>query len=215
MAAADDRKGHEFAGARMMSPRVVPASRLVVGMSGASGFAIGLSVLEMARKAGVETHLVVTSAGQQTRRHETGLSAQDLAGMADVCYRPADIGAAIASGSFQTAGMIVAPCSSRTLSAIAYGCGDNLLTRAADVTLKERRRLVLLVRETPLTLAHLRAMTAVTEMGGIVMPPVPAFYLNPTSVDDIVQHTAGRALDLLGMKLPDLPRWGDRDEESR
>ena len=133
--------------------------------------------------------------------------------MADVCYRPTDVGATIASGSFQTDGMIVAPCSARTLSAIAYGCGDNLLTRATDVTLKERRRLILLVRETPLTLAHLRAMTTVTEMGGIVMPPVPAFYLNPTSVDDIVAHTAGRALDLLGVDLPDLPRWGEQDEE--
>jgi flavin prenyltransferase len=215
MAAADYRLGHGFEAAVTLTAGVGPGSRLVVGISGASGFAFGLSVLEMARKAGVETHLVVTSAGQQTRRHETSLSAQELAGMADVCYRPAGIGAAIASGSFQTAGMIVAPCSARTLSAIAYGCGDNLLTRAADVTLKERRRLVLLVRETPLTLAHLRAMTAVTEMGGIVMPPVPAFYLNPASVDDIVNHTAGRALDLLGLEVPDQPRWGDRDEERR
>jgi 4-hydroxy-3-polyprenylbenzoate decarboxylase len=197
-----------------MTATVRPGNRLVVGISGASGTVFGLSVLEMARKAGVETHLVVTSAGQQTRRYETALSAQDLAGMADVSYRPGDVGAAIASGSFPTAGMIVAPCSARTLCAIAYGCGDNLLTRAADVTLKERRRLVLLVRETPLTLAHLRAMTAVTEMGGVVMPPVPAFYLGPTSVDDIVTHTTGRALDLLGVDLPDLPRWGEPDKES-
>lgn len=183
--------------------------RLVVGISGATGIAYGIKVLESARKAGVQTHLVVTPAGQQTRAHETGLSAADLAAMADVTYRPADIGAAIASGSFRTAGMIVAPCSIRTLSAIAYANGDNLLTRAADVTLKERRRLVLMVRETPLTLGHLRAMTAVTESGGIVMPPVPAFYLGPESVDDIVGHTAGRALDLLGIEVPDLPRWGE------
>ncbi|MEY9893688.1 4-hydroxy-3-polyprenylbenzoate decarboxylase [Catenulispora sp. MAP12-49] len=182
--------------------------RLVVGISGATGIAYGMRVLELARKAGVQTHLVVTPAGQQTRAHETGLTARDLAAMADVSYRPADIGAAIASGSFRTAGMIVAPCSIRTLSAIAYSNGDNLLTRAADVTLKERRRLVLMVRETPLTLGHLRAMTAVTESGGIVMPPVPAFYLRPDTVDDIVDHTAGRALDLFGIDVPDLPRWG-------
>lgn len=182
--------------------------RLVVGISGATGIAYGVRVLELARKAGVQTHLVVTPAGQQTRAYETDLSAGDLAALADVSYRPADVGAAIASGSFRTAGMVVAPCSIRTLSAIAHAGGDNLLTRAADVTLKERRRLVLLVRETPLTLGHLRAMCAVTESGGVVMPPVPAFYLRPRSVDEIVEHTAGRALDLLGIDLPDLPRWG-------
>lgn len=181
--------------------------RLVVGISGATGIAYGVRILELARKAGVETHLVVTSAGQQTRSHETDVSAPQLAAMADVTYRPADIGAAIASGSFRTAGMIVAPCSIRSLSAIAYGNGDTLLTRAADVTLKERRRLVLMVRETPLTLSHLRAMVAVTESGGIVMPPVPAFYLQPESIDDIVHQTAGRALDLLDIDVPDLARW--------
>lgn len=183
--------------------------RLIVGISGATGIGYGLRVLELARKAGVETHLVVTPAGQQTRAYETGLSAADLAAMADVSHRPAQIGAAIASGSFRTVGMIVAPCSIRTLSAVAYGNGDNLLTRAADVTLKERRRLLLMVRETPLTLGHLRAMTAVTESGAIVMPPVPAFYLRPGSVDEMVEHTAGRALDLLGIEVPDLPRWGE------
>ncbi|MCP2336163.1 UbiX family flavin prenyltransferase [Actinomadura rupiterrae] len=183
--------------------------RLVVGISGATGIAYGVRVLELARKAGIETHLVVTPAGQQTRAYETGLEARDLAALADVTYRPADVGAAIASGSFRTDGMIVAPCSVRTLSAVAYSMNDNLLTRAADVTLKERRRLVLLVRETPLTLGHLRAMTAATESGAIVMPPVPAFYLRPGSVDEIVDHTAGRALDLLGIEVPDLPRWGD------
>ncbi|MEU0505669.1 UbiX family flavin prenyltransferase [Nocardia sp. NPDC005998] len=185
------------------------SKRLVVGISGATGIVYGIRVLELARKAGVETHLVVSPAGQQTRAYETGLSARDLAAMAEVTYRPAEIGAAIASGSFRTDGMIVAPCSIRTLSAVAHADNDNLLTRAADVTLKERRRLVLMVRETPLTLAHLRAMTAVTEMGGIVMPPVPAFYLDPQSVADIVDHSAGRALDLLGIEVPDLPRWGE------
>lgn len=183
--------------------------RLIVGISGATGIGYGARVLELARKAGFETHLVVTPSGQQTRAHETDLSAADLAAMADVAYRPADVGAAIASGSFRTAGMIVAPCSIRTLSAIAYSNGDNLLTRSADVTLKERRPLVLLVRETPLTLGHLRAMTAATESGAIVMPPVPAFYLRPRSVEDILGHTAGRALDLLGIDVPDLPRWGE------
>lgn len=185
--------------------------RLVVGISGASGIAYGIRVLELARKAGLETHLVVTPAGQQTRAHETRLSTRDLAAMADVSYRPADVGAAIASGSFATGGMIVAPCSARTLSAIAYCVGDNLLTRAADVTLKERRPLLLLVRETPLTLGHLRAMTAATESGAIVMPPVPAFYLRADSVDEIVGHTAGRALDLLGIDVADLPRWGSAE----
>ncbi len=188
---------------------VGPARRLVVGVSGASGTAYAVRTLELARKAGVETHLVVTSAGQQTRAHETDLDARSLAAMADVTYRPADVGAAIASGSFRTAGMLVVPCSVRTLSAIAYASNDNLLTRAADVTLKERRRLVLLVRETPLTLGHLRAMQAATESGAVVMPPVPAFYLRPRSVADIVDHTVGRALDLFGIDVPDLPRWGE------
>lgn len=183
--------------------------RLVVGISGATGIAYGVRALELARKAGVETHLVVTPAGQQTRAYETDLSAADLAAMADVSYRPADVGAAIASGSFRTDGMLVAPCSVRTLSTIAHAGNDNLLTRAADVTLKERRRLVLLVRETPLTLGHLRAMTAATESGAIVMPPVPAFYLRPETVADVVDHTVGRALDLLGIEVPDLPRWGE------
>lgn len=187
-----------------MTPR-----RLVVGISGATGIAYGVQALRFARAAGIETHMVVTAAAQQTRAYETGLTAQELRALADVAYKPADVGAAIASGSFRTAGMIVAPCSVRTLAAIAHGLGDNALTRAADVTLKERRRLVLLVRETPLTLAHLRAMTAVTEMGGVVMPPVPAFYLRPCSVDDIVDHTVARALDLFGVDVPGTPRWGD------
>ena len=181
----------------------------MVGISGATGIAYGIRALELARKAGVETHLVVTPAGQQTRAYETDLGARDLAAMAEVAYRPSDVGAAIASGSFRTDGMLVAPCSVRTLSAVAYAGNDNLLTRAADVTLKERRRLVLLVRETPLTLGHLRAMTAATEAGAIVMPPVPAFYLRPRTVDELVDHTVGRALELFGIEVPDLPRWGE------
>jgi 4-hydroxy-3-polyprenylbenzoate decarboxylase len=180
----------------------------VVGISGATGIAYGVQALRFARAAGIETHLVVTAAAQQTRDHETDLSVRELQALADAVYKPADVGAAIASGSFRTDGMIVAPCSVRTLSAIAHGLGDNALTRAADVTLKERRRLVLLVRETPLTLAHLRAMTAVTEMGGVVMPPVPAFYLRPQSVADIVRHTVARALDLFDIDVAGTPRWG-------
>jgi 4-hydroxy-3-polyprenylbenzoate decarboxylase len=181
--------------------------RLVVGITGATGIAYGIRALEMARAAGVETHLVVSTAGDLTRAHETDLSAAQLRTLADVAYKAANVGATIASGSFQTDGMLIAPCSVRTLAAVAHGLGDNLLTRAADVTLKERRRLVLMVRETPLTLSHLRAMEAVTEMGGIVMPPVPAFYLRPRSVDELVTHAVGRAMDLFGIEVEDLPRW--------
>jgi len=194
-----------------MSVPTTPArpTRLVVGITGATGTAYGVKVMELARRVGVQVHLVVTPAGQQTRAHETDLTARQLAALADVAYRPADIGAAIASGSFRHDGMIVAPCSVRTLSAIAHGIADNALTRAADVTLKERRRLVLLVREAPLTLGHLRAMVAVTESGGIVMPPVPALYQRPATVDDLVAHTAARALDLVGVDAGDVPRWGE------
>jgi 4-hydroxy-3-polyprenylbenzoate decarboxylase len=181
--------------------------RLVVGISGATGFAFGVRVLELARSVGLETHLVVTSPAQQARDYETDLTARDVAALADVTYRSADVGAAIASGSFRTDGMIVAPCSVRTMSAIAYGISDNLVTRAADVVLKERRPLVLMVRETPLHLGHLRAMVAVTEMGGIIMPPVPALYLKPATVEDIVTYTAQRALDLVGAPTPDMPSW--------
>ncbi|WP_231509449.1 UbiX family flavin prenyltransferase [Nocardia sp. NRRL WC-3656] len=195
--------------ANVLEDSCKPPTRLVVGISGATGFAYGVRALKLAREAGVQTHLVVTAAGQQTRRYESEVSAKELAALADVVYRPADIGAAIASGSFRTAGMLVAPCSIRTLSSIAYGNGDNLLTRAADVTLKERRRLVLMVRETPFTLGHLRAMTAVTEMGGIVMPPVPAFYLRPDSVEQLIDHSVGRALDLLDVEVLNMPRWGE------
>ncbi|HZE37783.1 MAG TPA: UbiX family flavin prenyltransferase [Stackebrandtia sp.] len=190
-------------------------TRLVVGISGATGIAYGVEVLRLAREAGAETHLVVTPAGQLTRAHETDLTARQLSALADVVYRPADIGAAIASGSYRHDGMIVAPCSSRTLSAIAYGNGDNALTRAADVTLKERRRLVLMVRETPLALGHLRAMTTVTESGGIIMPPVPAWYQRPDSLDALITHTAARALDLVGVDIDSVPRWGEEPEPSR
>jgi 4-hydroxy-3-polyprenylbenzoate decarboxylase len=181
--------------------------QIVVGISGASGIAFGVRTLELTRKAGVETHLVISKSAALTIAHESDLSIEQIHSLADHSHRAANVGAAIASGSFPTDGMIVAPCATKTLSAVAHGMSDNLLTRAAEVTLKERRRLVLMVRETPLTLAHLRAMTAITEMGGIVMPPVPALYLRPETIDDLVTHTAGRALDLLGIEVPDLDRW--------
>jgi 4-hydroxy-3-polyprenylbenzoate decarboxylase len=192
----------------VQSMTLVRPRRLVVGISGATGFMIGVRVLELAHQAGFETHLVVTPAAQQTRDYECDLTAKEVAERADVVYRPADIAAAISSGSFRTAGMIVAPCSARTLGSIAAGSGEGLLARAADVVLKERRKLVLLVREAPLHLGHLRAMTSVTEMGGIIMPPVPAFYLKPSGVDELITHTAMRALDLFDADLPDMPRWG-------
>jgi 4-hydroxy-3-polyprenylbenzoate decarboxylase len=181
--------------------------RLVIGISGATGIVYGARALELARAAGVETHLVMTQAAAMTAAQESELRAQDIAELADVSYKVTNIGATIASGSFPIDGMLIAPCSSRTLAAVATGLSDNLLTRAAEVTLKERRPLVVLFRETPLTLAHLRAMQSVTEMGGVVMPPVPAFYLRPQSVEDIVDHTVGRALDQLGVEVPGLPRW--------
>jgi len=182
--------------------------RIIVGISGATGIVLGTRVLELLREARVETHLVVTRHGQQTRALETDLSAEDLRGLADVSYAPGDMSAAIASGSFRTMGMIVAPCSVRSLAEIAGGATSSLLTRAADVTLKERRRLVLLVREAPLSAVHLRNMLAVTEAGGVVVPPVPAFYLRPESLEDVITHVVARALDLFGLEVA-IPRWGE------
>lgn len=175
--------------------------RVVVGISGASGAAIGVRVVErLAALEGIEVHLVLTAAARRTLAHEVGPgAAARLAGLADCCHEIADVGSTIASGSFATAGMIIAPCSMRTLAAIAHGLADDLLVRAADVHLKERRRLVLLARETPLHLGHLRNMVAVTEMGAIVAPPVPAFYRLPDSVAAIVDAIAARAIDLLGL----------------
>ena len=174
--------------------------RLVVGISGASGAAYGLGVLDRARALGVETHLIVTPAGVLNVHHELGLDRTQLESRADHAYANGDIGACVASGSFDTAAMIVAPCSMKSLAAIAHGLSDNLLTRAADVTLKERRRLLLMVRETPFNLAHLRNMTAVTEMGGIVFPPLPAFYHRPQTIQALVDDTVERALALLGVR---------------
>jgi flavin prenyltransferase len=182
----------------------VPASptgpaRLVVGITGATGAAYGVKLLARARELGVQTHLVATPAGILNVHHELGLSRGDLEALADVAYAPGDVGACIASGSFRASAMVVAPCSMKTLAAVAHGLSDNLLTRAADVTLKERRRLLLMVRETPFNLAHLRNMTAATEMGAIVFPPLPAFYLKPQSIDELVAEGVERALALLGL----------------
>jgi flavin prenyltransferase len=173
--------------------------RLVVGISGASGAAYGVGILTRARALGVETHLIVTPSGVLTAHHELGMDRADIARHADHVHACGDVGACVASGSFDTAAMVVAPCSMKSLAAIAHGLSDNLLTRAADVTLKERRRLVLMVRETPFNLAHLRNMTAVTEMGGIVFPPLPAFYNRPETIQALVDDTVERALALCGL----------------
>jgi 4-hydroxy-3-polyprenylbenzoate decarboxylase len=184
-----------------------PPQRLVVGISGASGVTYGLRVLDALRALGVESHLVVTRAALLTLSQETDLTPDDLSGRADVVHKLADVGATIASGSFQTLGMIVAPCSVRTMSEIATGVTSNLLTRSADVVLKERRPLVLMVRETPFHLGHLRTMTALTEMGAIIAPPLPAFYARPKSIEDIVDQSVGRALDLFGLDWSAVRRW--------
>ena len=178
--------------------------RLIVAITGASGAIYGVRLLEALRVSGaVESHLVISSSGVMTAQQELDMRRADIEALADVVHNVKDIGATIASGSFRSAGMLIAPCSMKTLASIAHGLADNLVARAADVILKERRRLVLVARETPLNLVHLRNMTAVTEMGGIVFPPVPAFYTKPQTLDDIVDHTVGRLLDLF-----DLPHAG-------
>jgi 4-hydroxy-3-polyprenylbenzoate decarboxylase len=184
--------------------------RLIVGISGASGVVYGIRLLEVLRQSGkVETHLVLTKPAERTIAEETDWKIEDVKSLAGVVHSPADIGASIASGSFQTAGMVVVPCSIHTLSAIAYCQGDNLLTRAADVVLKERRRLVLVVRETPFHRGHLQSMLAATEAGAVIMPPIPAFYGRPKTIDDIVDHTVGRVLDLFAIENQLLKRWGE------
>lgn len=179
---------------------MTPPQRLVVGITGATGAVYGVKLLARARALGVQTHLVVTPSGVLNAHHELGLDRRGLEALADQAYAPGNVGACLASGSFDTAAMVVAPCSMKTLAAIAHGFADNLLTRAADVTLKERRRLLLMVRETPFNLAHLRNMTAVTEMGAVVFPPLPAFYLKPASVDEMVDDSVERVLALLGLR---------------
>ncbi|WP_308022329.1 UbiX family flavin prenyltransferase [Neisseria oralis] len=184
--------------------------RIVLGISGASGFQYGYKALQLLQDIeNVETHLVISKGAEMARALETPYTKEEVCKMADIVHPIGNLAASISSGSFKTVGMLVAPCSMRTLAAVAHGYSDNLLTRAADVILKERRRLVLMVRETPLNLAHLDNMRRVTEMGGIIFPPVPALYLQPQSVDDILTHSVSRALDLLGVDIPHQPHWGD------
>jgi flavin prenyltransferase len=185
------------------------ADRLIVGISGASGVVHGVRLLEALRPLPVETHLVMSKAAELTLAHETTLKAAQVKALADVWYPAGDVGAAIASGSFPTLGMVVAPCSIRSMSEIATGVTSTLLTRAADVVLKERRRLVLMVRETPLHTGHLRNLLTLSEMGAVIAPPVPAFYNSPGSVDDIVDQTVGRILDLFGLESGKVNRWGE------
>ncbi|MFY7942641.1 MAG: UbiX family flavin prenyltransferase [Burkholderiaceae bacterium] len=181
--------------------------RIVVGITGATGALYGVRLLERLKSIGAQTHLVASPAGVLNVHHELGLDRKALEALADVAYNPADVGAALASGSFVTDAMVVAPCSMKSLAAVAHGLSDNLLSRAADVTLKERRRLVLMVRETPFNLAHLRNMTSVTEMGGIIFPPLPAFYHRPQNIDDLVNDTVERVLGLLGVAQATPKSW--------
>ena len=182
-------------------------SRLVIGITGASGAIYGVRLLEVLAQMHIETHLVVSKAGVLALEQELGLSLDQLRAKAAVFYQPGDVGARIASGSFRTDGMIIAPCTVRTMSEIAHGTTDTLMARAADVVLKERRRLVLMVRETPLHLGHLRTMTQLAEMGAILMPPVPAFYTHPQTISHLVDHSVARALDLFGIDADLAPRW--------
>ncbi|WP_036171215.1 UbiX family flavin prenyltransferase [Massilia sp. 9096] len=182
--------------------------RIVVAITGATGAVYGVRLLEHLRAIpGVETHLVISDAAVLTLHQEVGLQRRDVEALAHVVHKNREIGASIASGSFQTDGMVIAPCSMKTLAAVAHGLADNLVARAADVFLKERRRLILMVRETPFNLAHLRNMTAVTEMGGIVFPPLPSFYNRPATIEEMVDHTVARVLDLLGIENSVAPRW--------
>ncbi len=190
------------------NPPMSQPTRLVIAITGATGAVYGMRLLQLLQPLeNLETHVLISDSGALTLQQELQLKRREVESMADVVHSVRDIGASIASGSFQTAGMIIAPCSMRTLAAVAHGFSDNLVTRAADVVLKERRRLVLMVRETPFNLAHLRNMTAVTEMGGVIFPPVPAFYQHPQSIAEIVDHTLLRVLDMFSIALPDTPRW--------
>ncbi len=183
--------------------------RIVIGISGASGTVYGIRLLEVLRETeGVETHLILSRGARVTMKLETSLIPQEVEALADHVHSPDDLASPLSSGSFRTEGMIVAPCSMKSLSMIALSLSDNLLVRAADVTLKERRKLVLIPRETPLHLGHLRAMTAVTEMGGVILPPVPSFYHRPTTIDDIINQTVGKALDQFHIPHQLFTRWG-------
>ncbi len=189
-----------------------PARRLIVGITGASGTVFGIRALEVLRELNIETHLVVSRAGEMTRAHETEMSREALHALADHVHAINDVGASIASGSFKTMGMLIAPCSVRTLAEVATGVTTTLLTRAADVVLKERRTLLLMVREAPLHTGHLRNMLTAAQMGAIIHPPVPAFYARPKTIADLVDHAVGRALDCFGLDMPNITRWGEPPE---
>jgi len=187
-------------------------TRIIIGISGASGIIYGIRLLQCLQQSNLETHLVMSKAAAHAASYESSMSIQEIRDLASHYYRISDIAAPIASGSYKTCGMIIAPCSMRSLADIAHGTTSNLLTRAADVVLKERRKLVLMVRETPLHLGHIRNMAAVTEMGAIVAPPVPAFYNKPNSIDAIINHSIGRALDLFDLELGLVRRWGEFEQ---
>lgn len=189
--------------------QTVDRQRLAVGITGASGVVYGLRMLDALRELGVESHLVLSKSAALTLAQEADLTVSEVNAMADVVHRAADVGASIASGSFRTLGMVVAPCSVRTMSEIATGVTSSLLTRAADVTLKERRTLVLMVRETPLHLGHLRTMTKLAEMGAVIAPPLPAFYAKPASIAEMVDQSVGRVLDLFDLSWRPVKRWGE------
>lgn len=181
--------------------------RLIIGISGASGIVYAIRLLNVLRELSYETHLIVSKAGQLTRLHETDMTLDDLKSLADYYHPYNDLAANISSGSYKTEGMIIVPCSMKTLSEIAHGLSSNLLSRAADVVLKERRRLILMVRETPLHLGHLQNMVSVTQQGGIICPAMPAFYNRPQTLDDIVDHSVGRVLDLFDIECNLVKRW--------
>lgn len=194
---------------------MVKPDRIIVGVSGASGIVYGVRALEALATLNIETHLVASKAAEMTLGYEMDLSIRDFRARADHVYKMPDVGAPIASGSFKTLGMLIAPCSVRTMAEIATGVTSSLLTRAADVVLKERRRLVLMVRETPFHLGHIRTMEALTEMGAVICPPLPAFYARPRTIDDLVNQSVGRALDLFGLDWDGTRRWGEDLEGGR
>jgi 4-hydroxy-3-polyprenylbenzoate decarboxylase len=185
----------------------VETKRLIVAITGATGAIYGVRVLQQLRGAGIDTHLVISRWGARTLLHETSWSREQVDALATATYAPADMGAVISSGSFRTDGMVIAPCSAKTLAAIAHGYGDNLVHRAADVVLKERRKLVLAVREAPLSEIHLENMLKLARMGAVILPPMPAFYNRPHTIDDVVDHTVARILDQFGIAVPDAMRW--------